>query len=221
MEINTRFLEVTKTARYSTLGVPTPKTKYLWFCLHGSNMLCEQMLYKFSDFNLSEHYVVSPEGLHRFYANGFGGEVLSSWMTKRDRLHEIKDISGYLSKLYKQSCAEVSSECKKIILGFSQGGTMAFRWMHSQEVPFDHLIPYSCWIPEDIDLKKGQTNLAKNNLIYTYGLKDQYLKDDKLTELQEILTKNSLDNVITETYDGNHRVDRNQLRFLFEKYIEV
>jgi hypothetical protein len=39
MEINTHHIQTTKTARYSTYGILSSKTKYFWFVLHGSNML--------------------------------------------------------------------------------------------------------------------------------------------------------------------------------------
>ncbi|MFQ3349793.1 MAG: hypothetical protein ACI87X_000579, partial [Candidatus Arcticimaribacter sp.] len=100
MELNTHHLITPKTARYSTYGKMSTKTKYFWFVLHGSNMLAEQMLYKFKEFDLETHFVVAPEGLSRFYLNGFGGDVVSSWMTKRDRLEEIHDFSVYCSTLF-------------------------------------------------------------------------------------------------------------------------
>ena len=96
MELKTDYFISPKTARYSTYGELTASTKYFWFALHGSKMLCEQMLYKFKDFDPKEHFVVAPEGLNRFYEKDFGGPVVASWMTKRDRLHEIKDNGNYL-----------------------------------------------------------------------------------------------------------------------------
>ena len=74
MEINTHHIVTPKTARYVTYGNLSSKTKYFWFVLHGSNMLAEQMLYKFKNFDPELHFVVSPEALSRFYVNGFGGE---------------------------------------------------------------------------------------------------------------------------------------------------
>ena len=98
MEIKTHHIVTPKTARYSAYGNLSSKTKYFWFVLHGSNMLSEQMLYKFKEFDPETHFVIAPEGLSRFYVNGFGGEVVASWMTKRDRLEEIHDFSVNFEK---------------------------------------------------------------------------------------------------------------------------
>lgn len=218
MEINTEYIEVKKTARYTTFGNLSEKTKYFWFCLHGSNMRCEQMIYKFKDFDPNEHYVVSPEGLSRFYEKDFSGEVVAAWMTSRDRLKEIDDFSYYLTKLYQQISLQLPEHCKKIIFGFSQGGTTAYRWLHQEEIVCDTILGYSCWIPEDIDLKTSKTNFQNIQQLYTYGLQDQYVTPDRVEALKEVISKNELEVIIKES-EGDHRINRENLIKIFENNI--
>ena len=217
MEIKTEYIPTQKTARYVTYGTLSEKTEYFWFCLHGSNMLCEQMLYKFKDFNPQEHFVVAPEALNRFYANGFGGDVVASWMTSRDRLDEINDFSNYLSNLYDHFIADLAPNCRKIILGFSQGGTTAFRWLHHHKVEADILIGYSCWIPEDIDLKSSATALDNLSILYTYGNEDKYLTPDRIKMIKDVIGKNKL-SVEIISYAGLHKIDRAHLKEMFLSY---
>tara|TARA_B100000767_G_C19771505_1_gene540296 strand:- start:63 stop:722 length:660 start_codon:yes stop_codon:yes gene_type:complete len=219
MELNTHFIKTPKTARYSTYGRLSPKTKYFWFVIHGSNMLAEQMLYKFKEFDPETHFVLSPEGLSRFYVNGFGGKVVASWMTKRDRLEEIHDFSVYCSKLFDLYTHQLNSDCKSIIMGFSQGGVTALRWLHHLEVDVDFLIPYACWIPEDIDYGIAKTKWDQICKIFTYGKQDQFLNENKLDELIEICKQGNLDFNI-EAYDGDHRVEKKQLKKIFKQYIK-
>ena len=176
------------------------------------------MLYKFSNFDPQKHFIVAPEGLNRFYTNGFGGDVVSSWMTKRDRLEEINDFSKYLSQLFSKYSDILPDSCKKIILAFSQGGTTAFRWLHQKRIKADVLIPYSCWIPEDINLQLSKTNLNIIKCIYTYGLQDEYLNKDRISQVENIITSNDL-KIEIEPYEGVHRIEKTQLEFLFQKYI--
>ncbi len=219
MDIKTAYIEVKKTARFSTFGNLGDGTKYFWFCLHGSNMLCEQLLYKFADFNPTEHFIVSAEGLSRFYAKGMQGDVVAAWMTKRDRLKEIDDFSNYLSQLYHQQLKLLPQGCKKTILGFSQGGTTAFRWMHHSIIDFDFFIPYSCWIPEDINLREAKTDLNKQNIIYTYGIQDQFLTEDRMKVVKKIIATNEL-KLNIEAYEGIHKIDKVNLLGIFENYIK-
>ena len=219
MEIKTHHIVTPKTARYSAYGNLSSKTKYFWFVLHGSNMLSEQMLYKFKDFDPETHFVIAPEGLSRFYVNGFGGEVVASWMTKRDRLEEIHDFSVYCSALYDSYVQKLPESCKTIIMGFSQGGVTAMRWLHHLNVTVDFLLPYACWIPEDIDYAAAKTDWSKICKIFTYGAEDQFLNEKKIIEIQEICKAGNLD-FHHEIYTGDHRVDKKQLKKIFKQYIE-
>ena len=219
MEIKTHHIATPKTARYTAYGELSSKTKYFWFVLHGSNMLSEQMLYKFKDFDPETHFVIAPEGLSRFYVNGFGGEVVASWMTNRDRLEEIHDFSVYCSTLYDTYVQKLPDSCKTIIMGFSQGGVTAMRWLHHLDVTVDFLIPYACWIPEDIDYLTAKTDWNKICKILTYGSEDQFLNEKKIIEIQEICKAGNLD-FHNEIYAGDHRVDKKQLKKIFKQYIE-
>ncbi len=215
MEINTEYITVEKTARISTYGTLGPNTKYFWMVLHGSRMLCEQVLYKFENFDPDTHFVIAPEALLRFYGEGFGGDVVASWMTKRDRLHEISDISDYLTNTYSRYMDQLPSDCKRILMGFSQGGTMAYRWLHSKQIAFDAFIPYASWIPEEIDLKASRTDLNAIKTIFTYGREDQFISENTVAKIQDVITRNNLNLSIT-SFDGDHRIVKSHLEELFE-----
>jgi len=182
-------------------------------------MLSEQMLFKFKDFDSDTHFVVAPEALNRFYANGFGGDVVASWMTSRDRLNEIADFNAYLTALYSKYERHLAEDCKKIVFGFSQGGTTLFRWLNGKYVSCDHVLGYSCWLPEDINLKASETGLLTRKIIYTFGRQDQFLTQERIDALKAVIAKNEL-KVVIEDYDGDHRIDRQQLGYLFEKYFK-
>lgn len=218
MEHELDYWQVKKTARVARNGQVGENTQYFWLVLHGSHMTCEQMLYKFRHFDPEKHLVVAPEGLNRFYSEGFSGEVLATWMTSRDRLKEIEDFSDYLTDLYQHYSEQLPENCQKIVLGFSQGGTSAYRWLHREKIDIDLLLGYACWIPEDIDLKKSATNLDQLRQVYTYGQQDQYLKGDRVEDLQDIIRRNNL-KIEMEPYKGDHRVDRKQLQWLWNKYV--
>jgi predicted esterase len=218
LKVETKYLKVLKSARYVTSGILSEKTRYIWIAMHGSHMVCEQMISKLKDFDPVEHFVVAPEGLSRFYAKGFSGEVVSTWMTSRDRLQEIEDFSNYLTALYHLFPIIKIQPIKTILLGFSQGGTSAFRWLHAQNIDFDYFIAYACWIPEDIDLAASASDLNKMDIIYTYGDQDEFINTSRIESLSKIIAKNKLQ-LHWESYAGTHRVDKKQLRSLFEKYI--
>ena len=225
MDIKTHQLTVNKTARYACYGELSEKTKYLWLALHGSHMTCEQMLYKFADFDPKEHFVIAPEGLSRFYLKGMSGDVVASWMTKRDRLLEIQDLCDYLSQLWTLYLEKIVDlyivdikSVKKILLGFSQGGTSAFRWLHAHKTDFDFFFPYAAWIPDDIDYSVSATNFSHMSSHFSYGKQDQYLTEDRITVLKDLLIQNNLPTSIIP-HEGDHRIDRNHLMHLFKSIV--
>ena len=220
MDHRTKYIATTKHARYTEFGNLTDKTKYFWFALHGSKMLCEQMIYKFKDFDPDEHFVIAPEALSRFYLEGFGGDVVATWMTKRDRLYEIHDFSNYLTSLYNSISDKLPNDCQKTILSFSQGVTTTFRWLHASSITVDNLIAYSGWIPEDIDLTESKTTLNDIKLLYTYGKSDQFLTPNRINALRGIIRKNELSIPIHE-YEGGHKIDRSHLMDLFLNQIKI
>lgn len=219
MKLKTNYYTTSKTARYASYGELGEQTKYFWFVLHGSKMLCEQMLYKFKDFDPVEHFVVAPEALSRFYEKEFMGPVVASWMTKRDRLSEIDDNNHYLSGLYTHFTTLVPESCKKIVLAFSQGGTIAFRWFHAHTIEVDFLIPYACWIPEDIDLSTSQTDLQTQQILFTYGEQDQFLTAERIKMIEQVIHSNQL-RLTQLPYQGDHRISRPQLHSIFQDYIK-
>lgn len=218
MDISTNHITTSKTCRYATYGNLSDKTKYFWFCLHGSKMLCDQVIYKFKDFDPQSHYIVAPEAMNRVYAKNFGGDVVATWMTTRDRLEEIKDFSNYLSLLYKQEVDKLPVTCRKILFGFSQGGTTLYRWLHHNPVAADFLLGYSCWLPEDIDLRAGKTDFDQFPIVYTYGKNDQFLTDERIAELKGVISKNKLE-VSVFPYEGEHKIDRTWLKKIWEEQI--
>ena len=111
-----------KTAHYATIGEPGEHVKYLWLVCHGYGQLASLIIHKFDGFDTSEHFILAPEGLSRFYWNRTApNPVGSSWMTMVDRLDEIADYTRYIKMLYDEYVPQMAENVKIILFGFSQG----------------------------------------------------------------------------------------------------
>ncbi|MEL6276926.1 MAG: phospholipase, partial [Bacteroidota bacterium] len=86
MQPTAHRLPVQRTAHFYTLGEPSANVKRMWFACHGYGQLASTFIRKFDQLAGAEDYVVAPEGLSRFYWQGFTGKVVASWMTSADRL---------------------------------------------------------------------------------------------------------------------------------------
>ena len=101
-------IEITKTARYFTLGELNENTKTVWFVLHGYAQTAEDFLESLKPLQQENTFIIAPEGLSRFYWRDFSNNPVASWMTKTDREVDIDDNMKYLSKLYKSLFSKVN-----------------------------------------------------------------------------------------------------------------
>ncbi|HXI21618.1 MAG TPA: hypothetical protein VNH46_11055, partial [Gemmatimonadales bacterium] len=131
-------LAVSRRARFFSLG-PAPDAAVLWIALHGYGQLAARFLRELEPVADGRTLVVAPEALSRFYLetarDGRHGERIgASWLTREDREAEIADTVGYLDALLRHLLAGRASRPAIGVLGFSQGGAAAVRWVARGEV---------------------------------------------------------------------------------------
>ena len=95
-----KHIIINKTARYYTLGSLNERTKQVWFVLHGHGQLAGNFIKKFEPLLSDDVFFIAPEALNHFYLKRGSMDVGATWMTKEDRLNEIKDYINYLNDLY-------------------------------------------------------------------------------------------------------------------------
>jgi len=201
--------KVEKTARYFTSGNPE-KAKFLLIALHGYGQLAQFFIRKFDSIN-EDYFIVAPEGLHRFYLNGSSGRVGATWMTKEDRLSDIQDNTNWLNKILKELHQKYEFE-KTIVLGFSQGGATAARWINESQHNIDHFISWASVYPPDLQIE-NKTSLKDN--YFVLGNQDEYFD---LKEANEVITVYKNIGFKTITYDGNHSIDKNILKSILNQF---
>mgnify|MGYP000374423268 CR=1 FL=1 len=202
-------IRVNKTAFYHTLGtVKTAQT--IWIVLHGYGYLAEYFIKKFEPILDNTTAVIAPEGLSKFYLKGVGhdGRIGASWMTKDNRLEEIEDYIAFLNQLYAEIVKENEMKQLKInVLGFSQGGATACRWIAHQTVKCDNLILWSSSLPTDVDFNK----LTQNNKLYAlFGDDDEFITEAQITEYEKHLQLKEVECQLIR-FKGKHTIPKQVL----------
>jgi predicted esterase len=199
-------IEVTKTARYFTLGKLNEHTKIVWFVIHGHKQLAGNFIQTFSELADEGDYIIAPEGLSRLYVKGDSGDVGATWMTKEDRKNEIKDYVNYIDKLFFE---EVDSKrdnfnFKVYALGFSQGAATLTRWLALGKSKVDKIISWCGSIGHDVDYSaSGNFKSTPVNLVF--GNKDPYYPENFNKSQAEILQKYGIKPEV-HIFDGGHEV---------------
>jgi predicted esterase len=201
-----QFFPVTKTARYFTQGNLDINTKFIWIIIHGYAQTADAFLNNFESLG-SEHFVVAPEGLNKFYSRGFSGSPVASWMTSLEREHEIIDYINYLNSLINSINLVSFTNAKTIVLGFSQGVSTQTRFIEASNFQID----FSIMIAGEIG-KEFQENLPKKlttiKSLYLVGDKENILKPEKI-ESHQMLFKNA--NCEFKIFDGKHEVNQHAI----------
>lgn len=206
-------LDITKTARYYTCGALSEQTKQVWIVLHGWGMSIKSFAESFEPLVNESVFLIAPEALNRFYLKSTAGTVGATWMTKEDRLNEIKDYINYLDKLYQQFELHKYPQIKVTSLGFSQGASTVTRWVNAGLNRIDRLVVYAGEVAPELIPLSAESGLKRTENIFICGHRDEYFTPPLVAAMKE----NYRELKFTEIeFDGKHIIDTNVLKPLFE-----
>ena len=201
-----KSIRVSKKARYYQIGVASKSISRVFIVLHGYAMLSEFFIQKFKNLDDGNTLIIAPEALNRFYIDSNYGRVGASWMTKEERESDIEENIAYLNSLFKTVYDEIGHDNFKMnILGFSQGGATACRWIFFSKMKVDNLILWAGDIPKDT---LTETNKNKWNSFNTYlvmGKQDRLINDKMKSKFLSLMLEYKLEYKLTE-YEGDHRI---------------
>lgn len=209
--IHEHHLPVPRTARYFTLGDPSPLAE-AWFVCHGYGQLAAYFIRHFEPLANGRRLVVAPEALARFYLEDPDGghanaRVGASWMTREDRLVEIEDYVAYLNTVYCTTLGSADPAGVRVVaVGFSQGVATACRWIARGAVRADRLILWAGTPPPDLDLAAAAPVLRQLDLVLVAGTQDQWVTEDALADQQERLADHGIRGRVLR-FEGGHQID--------------
>jgi len=208
-----RHLEVTRTARYCTLGEGTAPHEDVWFVLHGYKQLARRFLRRFVPLDDGTRLIVAPEALSRFYVSDEPGRhgpasvVGATWMTREERDSEIRDYVAYLDRL---AAAVLRGDERVTVLGFSQGVATAARWVTYGSLRPARIVAWADVLPPDLDLARAAAALADTELVLVRGRSDRSVGEERAREEVARLTAARIA-YRAVAYDGGHDIDAETL----------
>jgi len=216
--LNEHHLEVTRTARYWTLGNPVD-AKEIWIVLHGYRQLARRFLRRFEPIDDGRRLIVAPEALSRFYVSqvnerhGQESVVGATWMTREHRLAEIQDYVAYLDRLLTTIVETVPGDGEAVpvtLLGFSQGVATATRWVTRGSVRPERLVLWGDFTPPDLDLDRAARALVEVDVMMVRGSEDGALSG-RLSEEEAARLAGAGIEYSTITYPGGHDIHADTL----------
>jgi predicted esterase len=202
---------IPKTARYFVSGEATEHVETIWFVCHGYGQLANFFIKNFEVLNNEKNLVIAPEGLHRFYWQGFSGKVVASWMTKEDRDDDIKDYINYLDAVYSEVLSQFKNKKVKInVLGFSQGAATVCRWIENKKCAIDKLILWAGAFPTDMHFEMNKDLFNAIKIYIIIGDNDEFINEQQVQEHENLLKTNAV-NFQLIRFKGKHEIHQETL----------
>lgn len=220
MPPRTVAVAVKRTARLALLGPEGPDVRELWYVLHGYGQLAAPFIEGFRAIDDGSRLIVAPEALSRFYEGDVAARlhkdarVGASWMTREDREHEIADYIAYLDDVHDAMLARLGgAEPVVTVLGFSQGGATAARWVANGRVDAARLIVWGSQFPPELDLANPAGRIRCVESVLVIGEKDVFATP-KIVDKETAKLNASEFPFRFVSFKGGHRIDDDTLRTL-------
>ncbi|MCG2430263.1 alpha/beta hydrolase [Aequorivita xiaoshiensis] len=191
---------------YSTLNTLTENTKNVWIVFHGMGYLSKYFIRYFSELNSEENYIIAPQAPSKYYQDRKFKHVGASWLTRENTVLETENILNYIDAVFEK---EITREIPNlIVLGYSQGVSIASRWIANRKINCDKLILHSGGIPKELKASDFEFLKPSTRVIYIYGDKDEYITEARKTE-EQLKGSELFDNRLEiKVFDGIHEVNR-------------
>ena len=156
-------------------------------------------------------FFIAPEALNRYYLGGLRGEVGATWMTKEERLVEIKDYINYLDRLYISLALEEFAGTITA-LGFSQGASTVSRWADATAHRIDRVIIYAGDVAPELLPLQESSGLKRTENFFICGNRDNYFSLDRVMKMKADYKEL---NFTEMDFDGGHEIKTEVLSKLF------
>lgn len=198
-------ISYTVTKTYSTLNTLNPNTENIWFVCHGLGYLSRYFIKNFHKLDKEKNYIIAPQAPSKYYKDNKYSKVGGSWLTKDNTSLEMDNILNYFSSIYDKEI-KPHQDKNLIVLGYSQGVSVAMRWLAKSKVNCKHLIMHSGGIPNELEKNNFENFSFKPHLIY--GKEDPYINKERVIIEKEKAYKLFGNLVSMHPFDGGHEVNQ-------------
>lgn len=204
--MNSQEKEITYTTSnsYSTLNTLTERTKTVWLVCHGMGYLSRYFLRYFKNLNPEENYIIAPQAPSKFYIQP-KMHVGANWLTRDNTEAGTENIMAYFDAVLEAE--EIPAEVNFIVFGYSQGVSVALRYLAKRQLACSQLVIHSGGIPKELTAQSFDYLPEDTKVKLIYGTEDEYL-DEKRAQL-ESERANSLfgKRLIVLPFEGKHIVN--------------
>lgn len=199
---------------YTAVNTRGPETRNIWLCFHGMGYLSRYFANYFKELDPLKNYMIIPQAPSKYYQGPDFKHVGASWLTRENTVEETRNVLSYVDAVWKAE--PPLGNTRLIIMGYSQGVSIATRWMASRKIVCDHLILHSGGIPKELTEADFEYLSEETRVTFLYGNNDPYIDSARLEE--ESLQARTLfgDGVEIQEFNGVHEVNTTYFQAISE-----
>ncbi len=198
----------THTNTYTTLNTLSSKTKNVWVVFHGMGHLTRYFVKHFKNLNPEENYIIAPQAPSKYYQDKSFKYVGASWLTKENTETEKQNVLNYIDQVWEAESSKWKAlKVDLIFMGYSQGVSIATRWLASRKINCEYLLLHSGAIPQELEPNDFNHLAQTTPVTYLYGDKDEYINEARKTEQQLKGSELFGNRLVIKVFDGIHEVN--------------
>ncbi len=197
----------TSSNTYDTLNTLTKKTQNVWLVFHGIGYLSRFFIPYFSSLNAEENYIICPQAPSKYYKDANYRRVGASWLTKENTKVDTENVLNYIDSVIKAE--ELPENINLIVLGYSQGVSIACRWLAKRKHTCQKLILISGVFPIELN-SDDFSHLPDLKISHTVGDNDPLFEKVNVKK-QEDRMLNIFPQLKFINHNGGHQMDINLL----------
>lgn len=180
MNLQEKEISYQTTNSYSTLNELTTTTINIWFVCHGMGYLSRYFINYFNELDAAENYIIAPQAQSKYYVPPKFKHVGASWLTKENTIKETENVMRYFDMVFEAE--KIPNDKNLIVLGYSQGVSVALRYVAKRQIKCSQIVLLSGGIPKELLADDFNFLNAKTKLSMIYGDNDEYLDEDRILQ---------------------------------------
>tara|TARA_Y100000588_G_scaffold387744_1_gene486270 strand:+ start:9739 stop:10377 length:639 start_codon:yes stop_codon:yes gene_type:complete len=204
--MNSEEKEITYTTRnsYSTLNTLTERTKNVWFVFHGMGYLSRYFLRYFKHLNAEENYIIAPQAPSKYYIQP-KMHVGANWLTRDNTESGMQNILNYFDAVFEAET--IPEDVNFIVLGYSQGVSVAMRYLAKRQLQCSQLVLHSGGIPKELTTKDFEYLSEDTKVKLIYGTEDEYLDAERIAQESQRAEELFGEKLTILPFEGKHVVN--------------
>lgn len=209
--MNSEEKEITYTTcnSYSTLNTLTERTKNVWFVCHGMGYLSRYFLRYFKHLNAEENYIIAPQAPSKYYIQP-KMHVGANWLTRDNTESGMQNILNYFDAVFEAET--IPEDVNFIVLGYSQGVSVAMRYLAKRQLQCSQLVLHSGGIPKELTAKDFEyldeiPACAGMKVKLIYGTEDEYLDAERIAQESQRANELFGERLEILPFEGKHVVN--------------